>query len=236
MSATSTKQTARDLFGDALVSASRSRQLPLPLGWRAADAGSDTPFLIGDSNRTAVQHILDHRCWIAPATVLVGPRGSGRTLLGQAFIASGGGELIDNLASADEIALFHAWNRAQGGGARLLVIAASPTEVAAISLPDLRTRLASAPMVEFGAPDACLTRDLIERLLNARGLNPAPQLGSYVAARIERSYAAIHAAVAAIDAHALASGQGASIAIARAALIEAGLYEAGTESESPEPA
>ena len=228
-------EAARDLFGEQLMPVAKGRQLPLPLGWRAAEAGQDAPFLIGDSNRAAVQHILDHVRWTAPATVLVGPPASGRSLLGQAFLASGGGELVDDLATADEEALFHAWNRAQASGARLLVIAASAAQIAAIGLPDLRTRLASAPLVEIGAPDACLTRDLIERLLNARGLNPAPQLGSYVAARIERSYAAIHAAAAAIDARALASGHGASIAVARAALIEAGLYETGTDSESPEP-
>lgn len=227
---------ARDLFGEQLLPVAKGRQLPLPLGWRAADADSDTPFLIGDSNRAAARHILDHARWTAPATVLVGPPGSGRSLLGRAFLASGGGELVDDLSSADQETVFHAWNRAQGGGGRLLVIAASAADIATISLPDLRTRLASAPMVEIGAPDACLTRDLIERLLNARGLNPAPRLGSYVAARIDRSYAAIHAAVVAIDARALASGQGATITAARAALIEAGLYEAETDSESPEPA
>jgi chromosomal replication initiation ATPase DnaA len=97
--------------------------------------------------------------------------------------------------------------------------------------------LATAPIVEIALPNACLTRDLVEQLLVQRGLQPAPQLGSYIAARIERSYAAIHAAVAAIDAHALAHGGGAGIRTARAALIAAGLYD-GTalDSDSPEPA
>jgi chromosomal replication initiation ATPase DnaA len=122
-------------------------------------------------------------------------------------------------------------------GDRMLILTESREPIEAIALPDLRTRLATAPVLEIGAPDACLTRDLVEHLLVQRGLNPAPQLGSYVAARIERSYAAIHAAVEAIDAQVLAHGGTAGIRNARAALIAAGLYDGGTDdSDSTEPA
>ena len=79
-------------------------------------------------------------------------------------------------------------------------------------------------------------RDLVEHLLVRRGLIPAPQLGSYVAARLDRSYAAIHAAVDAIDAGALAAGRQPGIRIARAALIDAGLYDPDSDDpDSPEP-
>lgn len=237
MSEIGASQDSRDLFGETLAPARKGRQLPLPLGWRSNESVTAPHFIVGDSNRVAVQHVLGHVDWMMPASLLIGPPQSGKSLLGQMFLESGGGELLDGLAGADEALLFHAWNRAKESGKRLLIIAGSAEEIAAIALPDLKTRLATAPQVGIGAPDVCLTRDLVEQLLVQRGLQPAPQLGGYVAARIERSYAAIHAAVAAIDAHALAHGGGAGIRNARAALIAAGLYDdAAHDSDSPEPA
>jgi hypothetical protein len=209
------------------------RQLPLPLAWRG-DKADDAPFLIGAGNEQAARHILSDAAWPAPATLLVGPRHSGRSTLARVFAGRGLGEVVDTLEQADEEAVFHAWNRARDNHGKLLVIADSAAAVAAVRLPDLRTRLAAAPVLAIDAPDLCLTRDLVAHLLAERGLNPPPPLGAYVAARIERSYAAIHAAVAAIDTAALAAGRGASIATARAALIGAGLY-AGAEPSSDSP-
>lgn len=237
MSDAGPREDSRDLFGETLAPARKGRQLPLPLGWRSSGSDTAPHFIVGDSNRAAAQHVLGHAGWEMPASLLIGPPQSGKTVLGQMFVDSGGGDLIDGLAGTDEAALFHGWNRAKETGQRLLVIVDSPAEIAAVALADLKTRLATAPVLEIGAPDACLTRDLIEYLLVQRGLQPAPQLGSYVTARIERSYMAIHAAVAAIDTHALAHGGGAGIRNARAALIAAGLYDgAANDSDSPEPA
>jgi hypothetical protein len=227
----------RDLFGIGLPAPSQRRQLQLPLAWRAPAANTRVRFLTGESNMVAARHVLGVDPWTAPATILTGPSRSGRSTLGRLFAERVGGDWFDDAESAEEESLFHAWNRAAAQGSRLLVVAGAPAWLDTIRLPDLRTRLASAPHVAFDTPDSCLTRDLVEWLLIERGHAPAPRLGSYVAARIERSYAAVHAVVAAIDSMALASGQGATIAIARAALAETGLYDrhASINSESPEP-
>lgn len=226
----------RDLFGIATAPARKGRQLPLPLGWRR-DATDTAPLIvIGDSNAEAVRHIVDHAHWTMPASILIGPPQSGRSLIGRAFLESGGTELIDDLEHADAEAVFHSWNRMQASGGRMLIVAGSRDAIAAVALPDLKTRLATAPLLTIEAPDVCLTRDLVEHLLVERGLNPSPQLGSYVAARIERSYPAIHAAVAAIDARVMATGGIAGIRGARAALIDACLYDGnGRDSDSMEP-
>ena len=226
---------ARDLFGRSVESSVPSgRQLPLPLAWRGGPP-EDSPFLIGTSNEEAVRHILSPDPWPSPASIVIGPAGSGRSTLARIFVAQELGESVDGLATTDEEALFHAWNRARDAQGKLLIIADAAEDIAAVTLPDLATRLATAPRFVIEVPDLCLTRDLVAQLLIQRGLNPPSQLGAYVAARIERSYAAIHAAVAAIDAAALAAGTGASIATARAALIEAGLYDpAERTTDSPE--
>lgn len=237
MSASDTMGDNRDLFGRRLASrpAGTARQLPLPLAW-SGQTRNLAAFQIGDSNRQAVDHIQRFADWTSPASVLLGPPRSGRSTLGAMFLAADAGELIDGLASADEEEVFHAWNRAQASGHKLLIIADDLPDLAAVHLPDLATRLATAPVVHIIAPDACLIRDLTEHLLVQRGLIPAPQLGSYVAARLERSYASIHAAVDAIDAASLATGGQPGIRTARAALIDAGLYDPDSDGrDSPEP-
>lgn len=237
MSASDTMGDNRDLFGRRLASrlATAARQLPLPLAW-SGQARDLAAFQISDSNRQAVDHIRRFADWAAPASVLLGPPRSGRSTLAAMFLAADAGDVVDGLAAADEEAVFHAWNRAQDSGRKLLIIADDLPDLALMRLPDLSTRLATAPIVHITEPDACLIRDLVEHLLVQRGLMPAPQLGSYVAARLERSYSAIHAAVDAIDAASLATGGQPGIRIARAALIDAGLYDPDSEGrDSPEP-
>jgi Bacterial dnaA protein len=213
----------RDLFGGAVVARLRGhRQLPLPLGWQGGRTG-EPGFIVGAANRDAVRHIEGFADWPAPASLLIGPRGSGRSALGAMFMAAGGMAVIDPLERADETALFHAWNRAAETGGRLLVIADDAGAVADIVLPDLRTRLSSAPVVAISEPDEALTSALIDHLLVQRRLAAAPGLSRYIAARIERSYAAIHASVAVIDAAALAAHAPPTVPLARAALIGAGL-------------
>lgn len=222
---------ALDLFGRPVAApGGKARQLPLPLAWAGQNEGHAPDFLVGDSNREAVRQLFEAD-WGAPAMLLAGPDGSGRSTLAALAGERLGCIVVDPLETADEEVLFHAWNRAREGGSRLLVVASSPDSIDRLAIPDLRTRLRTAPVAHIGAPDACLTRDLVEALLARRSLAPAPQLGSYVAARIERSYAAIHAAVAAIDAASLASGATPGIRLARSALIEAGLYDPAAAGE-----
>lgn len=229
-------EQAQDLFGRSTpVAGPRVRQLPLPLAWPGQRAADAPAFLMGESNADAARHVQRFAEWASPASILIGPHGSGRSTLGALFLAAGGGAVIDPLRGADEAQLFHQWNRAQAAGQHLLIIADEADDLTAIQLADLKTRLATAPVLRIGAPDACLTRDLIDHLLTARGLHTGPQVASYVAARIERSYAAIHAAVAVIDAHGLATGSQPGIRAVRTALLAAGLLDAQVdESEQTE--
>ena len=75
------------------------------------------------------------------ATLVTGPRKSGRSLLGRIFVRKTGGRLFDNAEDHDEEALFHAWNDAQARRRPLLIVA----DRAAAGLEDHAARPALAP-------------------------------------------------------------------------------------------
>ena len=127
------------------------------------------------------------------ATLVTGPRKSGRSLLGRIFVRKTGGRLFDNAEEHDEEALFHAWNDAQARRRPLLIVADAPPPRWKIALPDLRSRLAATPHVEIGPPDDALIGQLIVKLLGDRGIAAPPELADYLVPRIERSYVAVHA-------------------------------------------
>lgn len=192
--------------------------MALPLGWCRNSAASIDGILVGSSNEMAVRHIQNAGKWTTPVAVLIGPAGSGKSLLASMFAESGAGMAIDDLCGAEETTVFHAWNRTQSGTGRLLVTARSQDEIAAVRLADLRTRLSSAPTLVIGEPDLCLAAALIERLLAARGYAPTPQMAAYASERIVRTYSAIHALIDAIDARAAAEGRMLTVRLMRDAI------------------
>ena len=159
------------------------------------------------------------------ATILSGPRKSGRSLLGRIFAAKSGGELIDNAESADEEAVFHAWNRAQERRRPLIMIADMPPPAWNVALPDLRSRLGATAVVRIQEPDDILAAQLIEKLCHIRGLAAPPELVRYLVPRIERSYLGIHRAIDALDELAYEQRQGLTIPLARRALAAVGVID-----------
>ena len=198
-------------------------QIALPLDWPAPETEND--FIVSAANADAVRHFGHWSLWPIMATILTGPRKSGRSFLGRIFAARSGGTLIDGGEEVDEEVLFHAWNRALSDRRPLLIIADSPASGWNIILPDLRSRLAATPHVAIGEPDDALVKALLERLMASRGLSFAPDVPDWITRRIERSYIAIHRAVDLLDQAAWARRRRISIAIAREALISANVIE-----------
>jgi len=159
------------------------------------------------------------------ATILTGPRKSGRSLLGRIFTAKSGGELIDNAENVEEEAVFHAWNRAQEHRRPLILIANAPPPTWVVRLPDLRSRLAATPVVRIEEPDDELVGQLIEKLCHARGLAAPPELVRYLVPRIERSYFGVHRAIDALDELAYAQRQRLTVPLARRALRAMGVID-----------
>lgn len=194
-----------------------SVQLTLPLELPAG-ARRDL-FLVGPSNEAAVHHLDHHATWPVKAALLVGPRKSGRTLLGRSFAARSGGVVADDAERWSETDLFHAWNRAQADGRPLLMIADAPPPVWDIGLPDLRSRIGATPLLRFDAPDDQLIDTLLQYLFDRKELVAAPDLVRWLARRVERSHLAVLRVVEALEEDAmLRSTRRLTIPAARAAL------------------
>jgi len=191
-------------------------QIGLPFEWAGqAKAGQ---FLLSDANHLAARHIENWRDWPLPISILTGPSRSGKSLAGRYFEQISGGEIIDDADRRADQELFHAWNMSRDNGKPLLLIAREGPELWAVTLPDLRSRLAAAPHVRIKEPDDVLVRGLIETGLAQAGSAYAPDLPEWLSRRIERSYAAVAHALDALNRLSLASGRKISIQIAKEAL------------------
>jgi len=198
-------------------------QIALPLDWPVADRDED--FLVSDANRAAFDHFRSWSTWPVMATLLTGPRKSGRSLLGRIFVRKTGGRLFDNAESHEEEALFHAWNEAQATRRPLLIVAASAPPAWSIALPDLRSRLAATSQVRIEQPDDGLIGDLIVKLLGDRGVAAPAGLADFLLPRIERSYVAVQSIVDVLDRAMLSRSRHMTVSMAKGALVEAGLIK-----------
>jgi chromosomal replication initiation ATPase DnaA len=114
----------------------------------------------------------------------------------------------------DERALFHLLNLAREEGAYVLITARTPPSAFEIELHDLRSRLRALPVVTLTEPDDQLFRALIVKYCADRQMAADEAVVSYLATRIERSYAAARQAVALLDAEALRQGRPVTRALA----------------------
>lgn len=198
-------------------------QIALPFEWPAGEHERD--FILSDANRLVARHLDHWSLWPVMATIITGPRKSGRSLIGRMFARKTGGALIDDAERASEESVFHAWNRAQEDRRPLIIIADAPPPEWRVGLRDLRSRLLATPHVAITEPDDALACALIEKLLVARGLAPPPDLARYLLPRIERSYVGIHRIVDALDGIALARRHRITLPLARKALASIGVID-----------
>jgi chromosomal replication initiation ATPase DnaA len=196
-------------------------QIALPLDWPQSEG--DARFIVSDANREAFEHFRKWSLWPVKATILTGPRRSGRTLLGRSFVERVGGRLFESADHRDEEELFHAWNQAQDTGRPLVMIADSVPPAWEVTLPDLRTRLAVTPVARIGLPDDALFARIIELLFADRGLYIAAEALRFMSDRIERDYWAAERAVEAVDRYAISERARVSLPTIRRALAQANL-------------
>jgi DnaA regulatory inactivator Hda len=215
-------------------------QLPLGLGHRVAQSAED--FLVAPCNAEAHAWLERWPDWPATALTVFGPEGSGKSHLARLF-ADRAGAAVMKLAELavddpprlleqapavvledadgapfDQVALFHLYNLAKEGGAHLLLTARQPPSRWELSLADLRSRLNSCPSVAIGAPDDQLLAALLVKLFADRQLRVPAEVVDYLQGRMERSFAAASAVVAALDAASLADRRPLTVPLARRVL------------------
>jgi chromosomal replication initiation ATPase DnaA len=216
-----------------------NEQLTLPLGHRAALGADD--FIVSESSRDAVAWIDRWPDWPAPGLVIVGPPASGKTHLAEVWrqrsgaraVAAGalGREAVVELAAmravvvedadrsgGDERALLHLFNLLREGGGHLLLTSRSPPARWPLALPDLSSRLAVLPVAALAPPDDAVLESVIVKLFADRQLLVEPEVVRFLANRLDRSFAAVAEAVAALDRAALAHGRAVTVPLVRATL------------------
>ena len=220
----------------------RSVQLALPLAPHDAYAAED--FLVADPNRQAVAWLERWPSWPAPALVLYGPPGCGKTHLAHMFAARAGARwirlvdlrtgaardlisgtpavILDDVESvvSDEAEepLFHLHDAAREAGRTLLLIGTKPPRQWKVTLADLRSRLLAAPSVQIGAPDDALIRAVLVKLFTDRQARVNDGVVSFLLARMERSFDAARRLVTTIDGAALATRRPITVPLVRAVL------------------
>lgn len=197
-------------------------QIALPLDWPDPTAAD---IILSDANAHVARHFERWTTWPVMATLLTGPRKSGRSRFAAQFALRTGGRLFDNAEAQPEEALFHAWNNAQERRRPLVIVADRQPPDWAIQLPDLASRIAATPAVEIGNPDDALIARLIEDQLGRRGLAVAPDLLAFLLARLERDYVAVHRVIDALDQEAFSRRTRLSIPLARTALAGIGMID-----------
>jgi hypothetical protein len=198
-------------------------QIALPLDWPQAQ--DESRFILSDANRAAFEHFRTWSLWPVKATMLTGPRRSGRSLLARTFIERVGGQLFENADSHDEEELFHAWNAAQDSGRPIVLIVDEVPPAWQIMLPDLRTRLAITPIARIEQPDDALFKAIIQLLFADRGMHIPDDALKYIGDRVERSYWMAERVVDAIDRFAIAERSRLTLPTIRRALGEGGIID-----------
>jgi hypothetical protein len=194
-------------------------QIALPLDWPQSDG--DARFIVSDANREAFDHFRHFSMGPVKATILTGPRRSGRTLLARSFVERVGGRLFDDADSRDEEELFHAWNQAQDTGRPLVMVADEVPPGWTPRLPDLKTRLAITPVTRIRDPDDALFGALIQLHFADRGLHIPPDALKFMSERLHRDYWTVERAVEAVDRYAISERARVSLPTIRRALIDA---------------
>jgi len=124
--------------------------------------------------------------------------------------------------------LLHVFNMiVQRGGHMLFAGRAAPARWP-IALPDLRSRLAALPAVALGPPDEALIEAVLVKLFADRQLAVEPAVVNYLLRRMERSFAAARALVAAIDRESLRAGRQVTVPFVGELLARGG-FDAGDE-------
>lgn len=206
-------------------------QLAFDLPCKAALRRED--FCVSPANALALAAVERWRDWPQGKMVLVGPAGAGKTHLAHIWaglanasllpasalghcdlpsLAAGNAVVVEDADCLDgwpeaERALFHLHNMLAERGGALLVTAAGPPRDWGMRLQDLVSRMQAAAVTRLDAPDDALLSAVLGKLFADRQITVPPTLIPFLVQRMDRSFAAARALVAALDLQSLSEGR-----------------------------
>ena len=223
-----------------MLSELRATQLVLDLP--VADGDRLEDFLRSPVNAEALDAVLRWPAWPAPALILWGPTGSGRTHLARIWARRSGARWLDGnrlgaapaalehlgharhcvIDDADQVhedrTLLHLYNMIANQRGQLLLTASGPSGAWGVTLPDLLSRLRTAWSCAIREPDDALLAALLVKQLQDRQLTVLPGVVAYLARHMERSFAAARRIVRELDRASLRARRPITLPLARAVL------------------
>ncbi|MGG6897724.1 DnaA regulatory inactivator HdaA [Rhizobium sp. BR 315] len=215
----------------------------LPLAFTHDPASGRDDLLVADPLSAAVRIVDSWPRWPSPVVILAGPVGSGKSHLASiwsercdatsihpvagsnaAVIAADGPVIFEDVdrLGFDDTELFHVINSVRENGTSLLMTTRLWPMSWPVALPDLRSRLKAATVVEIGEPDEELLSQIIVKLFADRQLYIDDKLVLYIVNRMERSMNAAQLIVDRLDRLALARGTRITRVLAAEVLNELG--------------
>ena len=172
----------------------------IPLNLRPDRPQRFSNFHVTDGNRAAVTFLRARERWPSAAVLILGPAGSGKTHLGQAWRHASDGEFIDDAHKMEERDLFDAINLALAGHISGLVLASSlPPTQWGISLPDLNSRLNAMPSVSLAEHDEASLEPILRELFDHAGRSVGQDVVTFILRQCERSVDVLRELVLELD-------------------------------------
>lgn len=190
----------------------------IPLKLQHAPSFELADFIVSSANEDAVALLENHQRWLSHAVAVVGPEASGKTHLVKGWAAENSALLFseksdialippgsivvcddaDSSIYSDE-KLFHLYNWTKEIGGKLLLTGKTHPTQWAVTLPDLRSRLATLTVGEITKPDDQLLMVLLIKLFSDRQLQVDISVIHYILPRVERSFYAVYKFVERLD-------------------------------------
>jgi chromosomal replication initiation ATPase DnaA len=143
---------------------------------------------VGSANREMLRFLRLPMNWKTPITLIVGPIGTGKSHIGNAWANETGFLFLDDASQIDEEILFFQLNLILNGtGSRLLMADKNFPKKWSIKMPDLISRLKSITLVELTEHDDEVLEMIVRGIFEAKGRNVSRDLISYLLKHYERS-------------------------------------------------